>query len=452
MAHELNDLLTTRAERGEHRGADTLMGAARRELDPTRGTVAPYAQRRPGWIPALGGVIAVMVMVGGVALLMSPGSPTTTTLPSAASTTTLPSVASTTASTAVVTTEAPPIPTMSWEGIPEPGFEEHAVLEAAVQLDTGLLVVVGGIQEIDPTNPFPQSHTAAWVSSDGRTWERVDSDGFGGENTAAGRMLAVVEVPNGLVGISTTYQRDGVIWLSPDGRSWERIDEPALGGDGAQLMDFLAAGPGGLVAAGYGERDVVIAVSPDGRSWSRIEDSDLEVPMEWINDLVAGDFGYVLIGQERVSEFTMRPAMWVSPNGTDWDRIPSGTFDNGDPVYTTTNLADIGVTSDGGLVVLDSWDNAWLSYDGYDWDQLETGEIPPTDVVFDGDRVLAETADGLVASPDRGVTWGPVDSDSVDFLTRFGAGFIAFSTEPLSTGMDTTFSHVVWLGSWSDSG
>jgi hypothetical protein len=453
MKHELNELLERRADRGEHRGADRVLIGAGRDLDPTHGRVVPDRRRRAVWIPALGAAVVAIIAIGGVALLASPDAPPSTTNPPVAATTTEPA---TTAPSTTMTTSAPsttlgataPAPRMRWDRFTDTGFEDDALVETIVSTGTEL-VAVGGIYESDGVS-FPQNHTAAWVSADGVTWERVGSEQFGGLNTDAGRMMAAAHGPNGLVGISTSNDRDGVIWLSADGHSWERVDDPALGGQGAQLMEFVATGPGGLVAAGYGEREVIVAVSADGTAWTRIDDGVLQVAPEWLHGFVAGDFGYILIGQEHVSEAGRAPAMWVSPDGTRWDRIPVNTFTNGDPIYVTSSLDSIGITSDGALVVWDEWGNAWISTDGYDWDLLAPDDVPVTGVIRDGERAVAIGDDGIVASGDGEATWGPVLTGSIDDLVRFGDYFVAFGEAPTSTGADTEFTHTVWIGTWEN--
>ena len=71
MASELAQLLTEMAERGEWRGPEATMAAARTELDATRTGLLPEPRRPSGWKVALAAAAVVLVLVGGVALLLT---------------------------------------------------------------------------------------------------------------------------------------------------------------------------------------------------------------------------------------------------------------------------------------------------------------------------------------------------------------------------------------------
>jgi hypothetical protein len=85
MASELSNRLAEIADRGEWRGADTLMAAARTDLDRSWVSLSPERRRMPGWVAAVGAAALILVLIGGVAL-WRPVSPVITEVPTPSTT------------------------------------------------------------------------------------------------------------------------------------------------------------------------------------------------------------------------------------------------------------------------------------------------------------------------------------------------------------------------------
>lgn len=175
------------------------------------------------------------------------------------------------------------------------------------------LVAVGEAGPADHPGP-----AAVWTSEDGLRWTRVADDPV----FQGARMRSVADVPGiGLVAVGETVDGSiGVAWTSRDGIQWQRApDTPVFGRPGIQLrMYAVTAGPHGAVAAGtvtegtqYGES--AIWTSPDGRAWTRLPsgpeflDNEITGIAPWGSRLVA-------VGDRGAPDAYMA-TVWLSPEG-----------------------------------------------------------------------------------------------------------------------------------------
>jgi len=215
-----------------------------------------------------------------------------------------------------------------------------------------------------------EGNAAVWTSRDGFTWSRVAHDEavFGGEGEQ--RMVSVTAGGSGLVAVGfdrPAEQGEGnaVVWTSPDGFVWSRVphDEAVFGGDSRQMMLSVTTGGPGLVAVGtdgysylgnedpHTERpdelatvalasDAAVWTSPDGFTWSRVpHDEDVfatsgkQYPAgaheEQMLSVTAGGPGLVAVGFDSVDDCGWDSAVWTSPDGLNWSRVPDERDCNG---------------------------------------------------------------------------------------------------------------------------
>ncbi len=176
-----------------------------------------------------------------------------------------------------------------------------------------------------------------WTSVDGIAWSQVPHDAavFGGEGS-----LEMVSVTAGGPGLVAVGQVEGfaVVWTSVDGITWSRVphDEAVFGAAGTQRMNSVTAGGPGLVAVGMSDGDpqfgtgnkvddAAVWTSPDGFRWSRVPHSDavFDAPVAFgvggsaeMTSVTAGGPGLVAVGE--ANGFA---AVWTSPDGITWSPV-----------------------------------------------------------------------------------------------------------------------------------
>jgi hypothetical protein len=289
-----------------------------------------------------------------------------------------------------------------------------------------------------------EGSAAVWTSPDGFTWSRVPHDDaiFGGLGEQ--RMISVTAGASGLVAVGfdrPAKQGEGnaVVWTSPDGFVWSRVphDEAVFGGDSRQIMLSVTTGGPGLVAVGtdgYSYQDdddyqhveipdelaadAAVWTSPDGFTWSRVPHDDAifgglgEQRMEGVT---AGGPGLVAVGSvtgELVGRYAFDAAVWTSPDGFAWSRVPhdEDVFATSGEQYPAGAHEEqmLSVTAGGpGLVAVgfDSvddcgWDSAvWTSPNGLNWSRVPDERDCNTPGNGPYDRMLSVTVgpSGLVA-------------------------------------------------------
>jgi hypothetical protein len=204
-----------------------------------------------------------------------------------------------------------------------------------------------------------------WTSPDGVSWSRVPHDEavFGGEGIQ--RMNSVAAGGPGLVAVGSYL--DAAVWTSPDGVSWSRVphDEAVFGGEGIAEMTGVTAGGPGMVAVGLfaplGYEKAAVWTSPDGVGWSRVPHDEAvfggEV-LQRMNSVTAGGPGLVAVGWGGQGVgFPVHAAVWTSPDGASWSRVPhdEAIFGGAGAMY--------GVAAGGpGLVAVGSYESGGDEY------------------------------------------------------------------------------------------
>ena len=453
---------------------DTIVGPLA-EAVPLEGRKQLGLRSRPRWAVVVAVASLILVLIGGVALLAllaaeeeppvitRDPAPTSIVSPTSVPTpTSLPTPTSVPASTTV---PAPAEPVLTIVETPwtelagqERAFalEDDQFMEAATTGGPGLVAVGGACAEAclvggpgglrDPDGLFPQGDSmfaAVWVSPDGSSWSRVPHDPavFGGSGDQM--MLGVAGTSSGVVAVGfddhgnlagTRFpgmhmldregdlDLDGAIWFSPNGETWTRLaDEDALwSGPGDQIVEAVVAGGPGYVAVGSVEGNAAVWVSDDGTSWTRVADdpsvfgSDSAV---WMHDVAIGGPGLVAVGTDWNGGWTEEgayphAAVWVSPDGLEWARVPhddavfGGTADVGMLTMWSVDASDDMVVAAGYSGRLNR-QAIWASSDGTNWDRLDDAGTAPTNknplssvAVADGRAVLTGWEQSFTEYPD----------------------------------------------------
>jgi hypothetical protein len=168
------------------------------------------------------------------------------------------------------------------------------------------------------------------VTTGGPGLVAVGTDGY----SYRGDDYQLTEIPDELAA-------DAAVWTSPDGFTWSRVphDEAIFGGLGEQRMESVTAGGPGLVAVGSVSGvlvgsyafDAAVWTSPDGFTWSRVPHDEAIFANsrgkygnheEQMLSVAAGGPGLVAVGFDSIDDCGWDSAVWTSPDGFTWSRVP----------------------------------------------------------------------------------------------------------------------------------
>ncbi len=214
-------------------------------------------------------------------------------------------------------------------------------------------------------------------------WVRVADDGgsFGGDGLQT--MNAVTAGGPGVVAVGFSGLGVGAVWTSPDGLAWARVsdDEGIFSADSSTKLNAVVAGGPGVVAAGANSAGAAVWTSPDGETWSLVSDEGTFGGSQEIYGLTAGGPGFVAVGTTGYVEGSAA-AVWTSPDGIAWTRIPdtAETYTAG----TRATMTAVAVAGSGLVAVgrdhHDDTDAAvWTSPDGITWTR-----VPHDAAIFGG--------------------------------------------------------------------
>lgn len=309
-------------------------------------------------------------------------------------------------------------------------------------------IVAGGPGLIAVGSPNENSTEFIWTSEDGVEWipasiEMAGDYGWAFDITVGGP---------GYVAVGSS------IWTSPDGISWSEaaLDDPIVG----ELRAVTVGGPG-LVAVGRFNLGLAsIYTSTDGMRWSLIAQEGAPEPDldSEITDIVAGGPGLVAVGH-----YGSIGAVWTSPDGFEWSRVPrnSAVFGTG---REGTELLSVAADDSGfvavGRITDDDVMGVWRSSDGRNWSVVpldpavlneshELTTIVSTEQGFVAGGAGEDIDAGAWFSPD-GVTWTRLEAGDalggpgyqvVSDITVFGDRLVAVGRETI----DMDDSEVVWI-------
>jgi len=161
-------------------------------------------------------------------------------------------------------------------------------------------------------------------------------------------------------------------WLSPDGRSWERVAQPDL--DLVNLEHVIELPGGRLLAAGL-SRDLTRLWSSDdlARTWTPQPPLPGSTPGTTILRLTSGPTGVLIVVAMRI-DGKVTSTLWWSADGGSWTPVamPAETFADAD-------IHDVAATPSGFVAVGNEGDQAaaWHSVDGRRWEHatIDGGSI-----------------------------------------------------------------------------
>lgn len=245
-----------------------------------------------------------------------------------------------------------------------------------------------------------------WISPDGRSWAEVDL----APEFEAARLVDVVPTPDGgFAALGSELGPEGrepfaAVWRSIDGQAWEKVES---GLPQVLQLEKVVRGAAGylLLAPQMANADPTLWFSHDALAWEEVEHYSQEGGYVKLDDIGAGDEGFVAFGirQPVVGGEWERFAV-ASADGREWIDSPLPFGDEDPDSQPEASIAALG--GDWIVALPGSSTQIWFSANGLDWEQRGSVE---------GNGVLQAIDGRLFLSPDAGVPYGgPGVRSSVD--------------------------------------
>ncbi len=294
-----------------------------------------------------------------------------------------------------------------------------------------LVMATSPYGSVSPATAMP--HPTFWHSSDGSSWQRLpDSPAFAGvQDTWVDVVLGLTSHGSVLIAVGMQQYADASTanaeaWISPDGgKTWART---SVANATQATMNFVYPVSGGFVAIGTDgysfhagmEGGTAIWTSPDGTRWTRLPQSEVPSRVS-ISSVAHGAGRYVAIGQMLPpggSPTGPDVPIWTSTDGTHFTALtrtpgePAGDVFVRQVIWTGSAFVTVGTGLTQGSYV-------WRSADGATWQQVD---LPPTGPAGSQLRVegVAQTPTGLLAVGElddatgsgNGIVWESPDGRS----------------------------------------
>jgi len=178
-------------------------------------------------------------------------------------------------------------------------------------------------QPLDPSGPLPPHEGRIWLSPDGHSWTEVTPPGTFADavmehvfTTMDGSLIAIGKISNPDLVAGDEFLEPLAAWQSTDGRDWERIE---TGLPAEMTVQRLVGGARGYIAAlwNYTGGLPQLWLSTDGRRWEQTYAAGDD---EQLTDIGAGDQGFVAVGQRGAGDGPDAFSTFViaSSDGRDW--------------------------------------------------------------------------------------------------------------------------------------
>ena len=223
----------------------------------------------------------------------------------------------------------------------------------------------------------------------------------------------------------------------PQAAGWSRIphDEAVFGGGGEQSMHGVTVGGPGLVAVGatdgwQGDGDAAVWTSPDGITWTRVPHDETVFGGATMWDVTVGGPGLVAVGWDGDildDSPDVDAAIWTSVDGVTWSRVLHDDEVFGAAFITSVTVGGPGLVAVGGTdgFFTDGDAALWTSVNGITWSRVAHDETVfggansqvINDVTVGGPGLVAVGNDGGIGPWDNNADTNAAVWTSVDGIT-----------------------------------
>lgn len=177
-------------------------------------------------------------------------------------------------------------------------------------------------------NPYNEL-AAVFLSDDGESWRTVPiGTGVGPADTSEISLLAAGARGIVLFGDTCCGVEEPATWFSADAETWERVPFPSSSVDGPQLAAARATADGFVAVGSEGGR-AAIWTTNDGRTWTVVGSADARLGTGAIGDVAPVNGRWLAAGYQDDGD-TYDGALWESPDGLHWQRLPADELFQGE--------------------------------------------------------------------------------------------------------------------------
>jgi hypothetical protein len=273
-----------------------------------------------------------------------------------------------------------------------------------------------------------------WRSSNGTTWNPVNTDGFDDANNSGARSMAVF---GSYLYVGTFNWLDSCeVWRSIDGDTWDQVvgDEDGDIGNGFgnarnRVASSMAVFGSYLYVGTWNPPDgCEVWRSSNGTTWNPVKTGGFSDANNWYASSMAVFGSYLYVGTQND---TGGCEVWRSNDGTTWNQVNTDGFDGDANNEDALSMAVFGSYLYVGTQNDTGGCEVWRSSDGTTWNQVnndgfdDANNITARSISIFGSYLYVgtgnDTAGCEVWRSSNGTTWNPVNTDGFGDSNNSGA-------------------------------
>lgn len=365
----------------------------------------------------------------------------------------IPSIAPTSSASATVEESADVTPE-DWTAVMTLGDGSTRMVGGPIAHGTAGFLMVGALWGGGEGGPR-RLDQSMWRSANGMDWEEID-DPEELSGVSIDQVTASADGTYVIYGSRSTQDvgYEVIALRSSDGRTWEEVE---TGLPQVIYVQAIERGPSGylLVGGQGGETNPTLWLSADGLAWELVHEFKQTEHWVQIHDADGGEDGYVVLGRRIEEDGDYRRFAFASADGREWvNRDQPFGRDNQAYVFEA-NVSSLGPDWVATLGHPDAPTATWLSANGLDWSEVGSLDAAghTSAGVFEevGDELLfspmsgcCDDAVGVWSSTD-GATWAPVEFGADIWLGGIAQGDSIIAATGTVPSPDFTSTAGAWV-------